>query len=594
MNRIIVALKSNSKSLINSFSRFPLTALYLAFATGLTWYVIWLKTPVPNYIEKLVYITVLGAIMSAAAQSAYERFSVDENSFLRKIKRLYYYICTVVLTGGYYIIIAPSIKISEEVSARTIVAIFALVCIYLWVPSYKKMKDFNSITLTHFKSIFIAILYAVVLSIGISSIIAAIDLLLYKINSDTYAYSYAVIWIFFMTMYYLSILPKFNSKLEEDVNKTERLGAYPKFLDILISNIAIPILTIFTGVLVIYFLKILITSKWPIGQVGPIVLGYSAAGIFIFILSGLLENNFAKLYRTFFPKFLIGVVIMQLVSVYIRINAYGVTESRYYVALFGIYSLVCGIILSIKPTGRNGLIVLIVAGFAIFSVVPPIDTFTVSRVSQINRIERILTSEGILSNGKITPKADSSENAKIEITNILVYLDNRGYDPYVKWLPKDFDPYLQMKTVIGFEPYYKFDTGNLNDVYVNLDTSYALDITGYDSIFSIYSDPLNKGTTPTTNIVIRGVTYNVKVTSVSKFDTEVAILDSSGNTIISTKLYEFAKGVTGSTNQKNMLPPSAMSFETASNGSSLKIIFQNIHLNNQGGNYGFYVLFKSK
>ena len=594
MNRIIETFKRNSKSLINSFSRFPLTALYLAFATGLTWYIIWLDDPVPNYIEKLVYITVLGAIMSAAAQSAYERFSGDENSPLKKINRLYYYICTVILTGGYYIIIAPSIKISEEVSVRTIVAIFALVCIYLWVPSFKKMKDFNSVTLTHFKSIFIAILYAVVLSIGISSIIAAIDLLLYKVNIDTYAYANSVIWIFFMTMYYLSILPKFNSKLEEDVKYTDKVGIYPKFLDILISNIAIPILAIFTGVLVVYFLKILITSKWPIGEVGPIVLGYSAAGIFIFILAGLLENNFAKLYRTFFPKFLIGAVIMQLVSVYIRINAYGVTESRYYVALFGIYSLVCGIILSIKPTGRNGLIVLIVAGFAIISVVPPIDTFTVSRASQINRIEGILTSEGMLSNGKIIPKENPSENAKIEITNILAYLDNRGYDPYVKWLPKDFDMYIQMKTVIGFEPYYKFDSGNLNDVYVSLDTSYALDITGYDSIFSIYSDPLNKGTTPTTTIVIRGVTYNVKVTTVSKFDTEIAILDSSGNTVISTKLYEFARGVTGSSNQKNMLPPSAMSFETAANGSSLKIIFQNIHLNNQGGNYGFYVIFKSK
>ena len=95
---------------------------------------------------------------------------------------------------------------------------------------------------------------------------------------------------------------------------------------------------------------------------------------------------------------------MQLISVGIRLNAYGITESRYYITLFGVFSLLCGIMLSFMPVSKNGRIALLAAGFAILSVVPPVDAFTLSRHSQITRLESMLQAEGILHEGKITPK----------------------------------------------------------------------------------------------------------------------------------------------------------------------------------------------
>ncbi len=125
--------------------------------------------------------------------------------------------------------------------------------------------------------------------------------------------------------------------------------------------------------LLIYFVKILVTLNWPSGQLGPMVLGYSAAGLVLFVLASLLENRFAVLYCAFFPKILIPVVIMQLVSVGIRLNAYGVTESRYYVALFGVFSIVIGVLLSVRGKNtRNGIIALLAAGFALVSILLPL------------------------------------------------------------------------------------------------------------------------------------------------------------------------------------------------------------------------------
>lgn len=190
----------------------------------------------------------------------------------------------------------------------------------------------------------------------------------------------SVMWILFATIYYLSLLPRFNSDDESDREYARSAGQYPKFLEILVSYIAIPLVTAYTLVLAAYFIKILATLKWPVGQLGAMVLAYSAAGLIIYILASLLENRLAKLYQRIFPMVLIPVVIMQLISVYIRLNAYGFTEARYYVALFGVLSIACGILLSFKPVTKNGIIALPAAGFAIFSVLPPVDAFTVSRI----------------------------------------------------------------------------------------------------------------------------------------------------------------------------------------------------------------------
>jgi len=40
------------------------------------------------------------------------------------------------------------------------------------------------------------------------------------------------------------------------------------------------------------------------------------------------------------------------------------------------------------------------AGLAIVSVIPPVDAFTVSRNSQITRLEQMLTTEGVLTGGQ--------------------------------------------------------------------------------------------------------------------------------------------------------------------------------------------------
>ena len=375
-------LKGMSEAII----RFPLTIVCLVGVATLVCYTIALDQSPPIIIEKLVYTFLVSAVLGMAAQFAVERF------MKLSALRLPVYGLALVLGAGYFLILWPVPEINAEISVRTLIAVFALICAVLWIPAYKKKADFNEVCLIHFKTLFISILYSVVLSAGLAAIMASIDVLLFNIHHDAYSYMLTVVWILFAPTYYLSLLPRFLSKTEDDVMKLQTAKNYPKFLSVLVSYIAIPLVGIYTLVLLAYFIKILITWHWPSGQLGPMVLIYSAAGLVILVLASLLSNRFAVLYYKIFPKVLIPVVVLQLVSVGIRLNAYGVTESRYYVALFGIFSIIIGVLLSIKPVTRNSMIALLAAVLAIVSIIPPVDAFTVSRVSQINRLERILAS----------------------------------------------------------------------------------------------------------------------------------------------------------------------------------------------------------
>jgi hypothetical protein len=161
----------------------------------------------------------------------------------------------------------------------------------------------------------------------------------------------------------VAVATRFNSKAKSDQAYAREASSYPRFLEILVSYIAIPLVAAYTLVLLAYFVKIAITKTWPSGQLGPMILAYSIAGLVIYVLASGLNNRVAVFYQRVFPKVLIPIVVMQLVSVYIRLQAYGITESRYYVALFGIFSIVIGMVLSFRPVKRNSLIAHFGRGF---------------------------------------------------------------------------------------------------------------------------------------------------------------------------------------------------------------------------------------
>ncbi|WP_418790130.1 DUF4153 domain-containing protein [Phosphitispora sp. TUW77] len=590
MNSLFKAIVKLVQGLSKAVLRFPFTVFCLICATVLTCYMISLHKTPDLIIQKLMFVFLLGSFLGVTAQFACERFQL-----LGRL-RLGAYLLSALLTLGYYWIILPAPAIDYGVGARTSVAVFSMFCLFIWLPSFQGKFDFNSVGLIHFKSAFTSILYSGVLAAGLASIIGAVDTLLFRVNSDSYSYMMAIVWIMFSTTYYLSLLPRFNSQTELEQNYAQEASHYPRFLDILVSYIAVPLIAAYSLVLLAYFVKIL-NTKWPSGHLGPMILAYSAIGLIIYILASRLENRFAFFYQRIFPKLLIPVVVMQLISVYIRLNAYGVTESRYYVALFGIFSIVIGIILSFKPVNKNGLIALLAAGFAIFSVIPPVDAFNVSRSSQIARLENMLQAEGILADGKISPKTNAEMTLRLETTSILNYLERRNYLEEVVWLPDDFQTNRDMQKTIGFEPAYKYMWSDINNFYANLDMQKPLSIEGYDILLQA---GIYRGMEPRENMTykfeVRGVPYQIVLEPISSQEAQVSLQNAAGEKMVSTGLYDFAVSITGISNRpKDALDSEELTLDVEGSNCKLRIIFQNINITygsggDAGADYSMFIL----
>lgn len=603
MKRIISIFSQLGKGISKAVLRFPLTVISLVVAAGLVCYLINLEMyPAPLYIEKYIFTLAVGAFIGMLAQLLSERFprlgNRQQTSESSANGRLTLYGLAVLLTAGYFLILFPAPEISNEVIVRSLVTIFALFCGVLFVPSFRKTADFNKIALIHFKSLFTSGLYSGVIAAGFSAILVTIDLLLFPINEKSYAYMMTIIWIVFAPVYFLSLLPLFNATGKEEQEITLRKSDYPKFLEILVSYIAIPLFSVYTLVLLAYFVKILVSWEWPSGQLGPMILAYSAVGIVLFILGALLENRFAYWFRMIFPKALIPVVIMQMVAVWIRLDAYGITESRYYIALFGIFSIVSGVILSIWPNGKNGIVVLLSAAVAIFSVLPPVDAFTVSRNSQIGILEDYLQSEGILSEGVLTPDSDVPEKVRVEITGKLEYLSRTSSLEYIKWLPEDFDLYQDFETTFGFELTYSY-TSDMESQYfhTNLDTLQPLSISGYDIAWLLESGRYSLGTPESYDLNLNMKSYSFRVEVLSTTDLRVSVTDENGIELIGTNFYDFAQELkSGLTSPKDLVSPEEMTLEYENDGYRLKVIFQwidmvNNTLDDESVTYSAYVFF---
>jgi len=578
MSKIKNFINTAALNLKKTVFRFPTVLVFLAAITIIVFITIESNYFNENYpLERLVFTGIFGALMSTAVQ-----FMLERHKNLSKYTLLFY--CAAFVLSAIYYYFMTDETVSQSMVVHLLVISFALFAAYLYLPSSKNEVDFGNVALAHFKAAFTAVLYGVVLFLGFVAIFGAIHVLLYKLDSKIYAHTANIIFTFFTPVYYLSLLPEFNSDDENAAKRKEASYNYPRVLEILVSNIMIPLISIFSVVLIIYFLKILITGVWPVGQVGPMVLGYSAAGYFIYILCSKLNNRFSVLFRKFFPAVSLPLVAMQLFSSYIRVKAYGITESRYYVILFGVFSIICALVLLFGKKKNPNFIVLLSAIFAILSIIPPIDALTISRNSQETRLEEILVRNNMLVNNKIVPNKDVSKDDKYEITNISNYLERMGYLKSIEWFPTEYitgsEYYGNFEKLYGFSPYYDryLPEKESGYVYVRLDDNIEIDVSGYDKLIKLsIINRIDKDVTAG-SFNINNQKYIIEQKTDAAGNITLTILNESGSAIIEIPMKEFTDKLFESADEaKSLKSPDELTIYAQNESLKIRIIVNDLN-----------------
>jgi len=178
--------------------------------------------------------------------------------------------------------------------------------------------------------------------------------------------------------------------------------------------------------------------------------------------------------------------------------------------------------------------------------------------------------------GQLEAKSDADMNLRLEATNILNYLHQRGHLAHVAWLPTDFQPYRDMRAALGFEPTYTYMTENGVSWFLNLEPQSALQIANYDVLLQLST--FRSQEPESREFVVGGKAYQVVLQRASKHEVIVSVQDAAGQELVSTGLEEFATAVSGAAQQsREMLSTEQMTLDVAGEACRLRIIFQSVH-----------------
>ncbi|RST59761.1 DUF4153 domain-containing protein [Siminovitchia terrae] len=492
---VVKSLREKLMGLIEAINRYPLTMFFLLATATVNMNMI--NNEVENY-SKYLFTFVIGALLSIVAQQTFERF------FTRISERIMLMGASVALTAGYFFAIRSASTFNMEMGTKTGVTIFALMMVFILVPSIKSVITFNQSFMSVFKAFFITALFTAVISIGLSSILLAVDQLLFSLDYKAYEHVLNIVFSLFAPIFFLSFTPSYPGKRDASGIKGEqglqmdqvaKAVDTPKLLGILISYIIIPLTAIYTVILLAYVVLNISGDFWTNNLLEPMLVSYAITVILVYILASNLENQFAVLFRKIFPKVLIPIVLFQTIASILRIGEMGITYGRYYVILFGIFAVIAGVIFSFFPIRKNGLIAAVLIVFSAISIIPPIDAFTISRENQMNLLKSTLSENGMLENGEIVPNADISTKDKKTITRTVSYLDSMDYIDGIDWLPDKVFHYGNFKNTFGFEETYDETDVGKNDnqsAYLDWERSPSLNIENYDRMVNLYVNGYQK------------------------------------------------------------------------------------------------------
>jgi len=254
-----------------------------------------------------------------------------------------------------------------------------------------------------------------VLFLGLTAVFLTVDgLSLIKLKEQIYIEIWLFVVFVFAMIFFASKLKKVDENLEEyEIHKIFRF---------LIYFIVIPLITIYTGILYIYFGKMLITKSWPQGLVSHLILWYTIFSLFIMIMVTPMTKKdlAAKAFKKYFPFVSVPLLILSIVSISKRISQYGVTELRYFIVLLAIWLIFCMVSSIFKA--RLSVILISLIAVVYISVFSPINNRRITIMSQNKRLERILIKYGLLKDGKLVKNSGLNENQKYEITDVLNYI----------------------------------------------------------------------------------------------------------------------------------------------------------------------------
>jgi hypothetical protein len=454
------SLQSLATGLLTVTRRFPLE-LAAAFV-GTVCAMLLFEQAYPEAEERIILLllcSVLGlALFLSLSAFAESRHLSVRNNLLMKIAGL-----------GFIVVIFFSLHpVSDESNVFRFVFLFvAFHLLVSFAPFIYRgtMEGFWEYNMRLFLRILTAGLYSTVLYAGLAVALLSTDTLFdFTIRSEIYGHLFALVFGMFNTAFFLAGFPAEWKTLDEP-------HSYPKGLKIFTQYVLIPLATIYLGILLTYEGKLIIEWSLPKGIVSTLVLGYAVYGMLSILLVHPVrfdpDNRWIMTFSKFFYLLLIPLILLLGSAVYLRVNQYGVTESRYILILLSLW--LTGVTIYFLSSRLQNIKVIPVSLclVALVAVWGPQSASAVSRQSQVRRLFAFFEEKNSVSNGKLVPLKNAAGSG--EATRILQYLIKRhGPESLQNYLLIDVDSLTRSADTLNYRYARDYERLELTRRYLNL------------------------------------------------------------------------------------------------------------------------------
>ena len=418
MSKIKEKIKSFLPDMKKAIERFPLTVFCSVVVFILSVYLV--ENPelknenLLNELHKMVILLGMSIPLTLVLELAREKYFSGKNKWVIRSVNALITLVFIIFYRFYYLSGKNSSSTLDSLEQLMATGIIFFLC-FLLVPVIGKKDEEEK----YFQSVIVdktvTILFSVVLFLGLIAVFATIDgLSLIKLDSNIYIETWLFVVFVFSVIFFLSKLKKVDESLEN--------YEIHKIFKFLIYFIVIPLITAYTGILYVYFGKMLITRSWPQGLVSHLILWYTIFSLFIMIMVTPMakKDSVARIFKKYFPFVSLPLLVLSIVSISKRISQYGVTPSRYFVVLLAMWLIFCMVSSIFKA--RLSVILISLITVVYISVFTPVNNRRITLMSQNKRFEKILVKHGLLKDGKLVKKPELAKEKKYEVTDVLNYI----------------------------------------------------------------------------------------------------------------------------------------------------------------------------
>ncbi len=378
------SVQSLVDALVKVVARFPFETLCALLAAVTGWEMVYLDDTSISLVEQRLLMSANLGLVLFLSTSLYA-----ESKAYRRGQKLFLRMVVLGILTTLFFVLQLQIGKADYLRFILLSSVFHVSVSFSPFLGRGRLKGFWTFNKTLFLRILTAILYSTVLYAGLALALLSIHYLFRAEFSEKY---YVYLWIgiasIFNTLFFLAGVPDVVNELEEEQT------SYPRGLKVFTQYVLIPLVTIYSVILLVYAIKILIYWNLPQGWVSVLILAYAIIGILSLLLIHPVrrqaENQWMRFFSRYFYLALIPLLGLFWLAIYTRINQYGITEERYILIVTAIWlSFIC--VWNVVTDGENIKVIPIsLAAVFALTIFGPQSAFTISRLSQLNRLKKLI------------------------------------------------------------------------------------------------------------------------------------------------------------------------------------------------------------